>query len=160
MCFSTPCSFLSLWGLKLLPPTPSFLFSRRRHLRWGFQPLWLVIQSRPWMLSHFSFVGLFGTLWTVADQAPLSMGFSRQEYWNGLPFPPPGDLPGLSHIYILLNFCLIFSHSSVSCQFNSRTSQKNLEREREISSLTPHWMRVGEEQISKWKQDCCWKQSS
>ena len=31
--------------------------------------------------------------WTVACQAPLSMGFSRQEYWNGLPFPSPGDLP-------------------------------------------------------------------
>ena len=33
------------------------------------------------------------TLWTVAHQAPLSMGFPRQEYWSGLPFPPPGDLP-------------------------------------------------------------------
>ena len=33
------------------------------------------------------------TLWTVACQAPLSMGFSRQEYWSGLPFPSPGDLP-------------------------------------------------------------------
>ena len=33
------------------------------------------------------------TLWTVAHQAPLSMGFSRQEYWTGLPFPSPGDLP-------------------------------------------------------------------
>ena len=33
------------------------------------------------------------TLWTVALQAPLSMGFSRQEYWTGFPFPPPGDLP-------------------------------------------------------------------
>ena len=33
------------------------------------------------------------TLWTVAFQAPLSMGFSRQEYWSGLPFPSPGDLP-------------------------------------------------------------------
>ena len=33
------------------------------------------------------------TLWTVASQAPLSIGFSRQEYWNGLPFPSPGDLP-------------------------------------------------------------------
>jgi len=33
------------------------------------------------------------TLWTVARQAPLSIGFSRQEYWNGLPFPTPGDLP-------------------------------------------------------------------
>ena len=33
------------------------------------------------------------TLWTVACQAPLSTGFSRQEYWSGLPFPTPGDLP-------------------------------------------------------------------
>ena len=34
-----------------------------------------------------------GTPWTIAYQAPLSMGFSRQEYWSGLPCPPPGDLP-------------------------------------------------------------------
>ena len=33
------------------------------------------------------------TLWTSACQAPLSMGLSKQEYWNGLPYPPPGDLP-------------------------------------------------------------------
>ena len=32
--------------------------------------------------------------WTVTFQAPLSMGFCRQEYWSGVPFPPPGDLPG------------------------------------------------------------------
>ena len=32
-------------------------------------------------------------IWTAARQAPLSVGFSRQEYWSGLPFPPPGDLP-------------------------------------------------------------------
>ena len=44
-------------------------------------------------LSHFSRAQLFGTLWTVARQAPLSMGFSRQECWSGLPFPSPGDLP-------------------------------------------------------------------
>ena len=36
---------------------------------------------------------LFVTAWTVAHQAPLSMGFSRQEYWSGLPFPPPENLP-------------------------------------------------------------------
>ena len=45
------------------------------------------------MLSHFSCVRLFETLWTVAQQAPLSMGFSSQEYWSGLPYPLPGDLP-------------------------------------------------------------------
>ena len=38
-------------------------------------------------------VRLFATPWTVAHQAPPSMGFPRQEYWSGLPFPPPGDLP-------------------------------------------------------------------
>ena len=49
------------------------------------------------MLSCFSRVQLFATLWTVACQAPLSKGFSRQEYWSGLPCPPPGDLsdPGI-----------------------------------------------------------------
>ena len=45
------------------------------------------------VLSHCSHVPLFVTLWTAARQAPLSMGFSRQEYWSGLPRPPPEDLP-------------------------------------------------------------------
>ena len=48
-----------------------------------------------WVLNHFSRVRLFAALWTVACQAPLSGGSSRQGYWNGLPFPPPGDLPNL-----------------------------------------------------------------
>ena len=42
------------------------------------------------MLNH---VQLFATLWTISCQAPLSMEFFRQEYWSGLPFPSPGDLP-------------------------------------------------------------------
>ena len=45
------------------------------------------------MLSRFSHVRLFVTPWTVPHQAPLSMGFLRQEYWSGLPLPSPGDLP-------------------------------------------------------------------
>ena len=44
-------------------------------------------------MKPLSRVRLFATPWTVAYQAPLSMGFSRQEYWSGLPFPSPGDLP-------------------------------------------------------------------
>ena len=46
----------------------------------------------------------FVTLWTVAGQAPLSTGFSRQEYWSGLPCPPPGDLlnPGIEPTYATL----------------------------------------------------------
>ena len=45
------------------------------------------------MLSCFRLVQLLTTSWTVAQQTALSMEFSRKEYWNGLPFPPPGDLP-------------------------------------------------------------------
>ena len=52
------------------------------------------------MLSRFSCVQLFATRWTVTHQARLSMGFSRQEHWSGLPCPPPGDLsdPGIEHV--------------------------------------------------------------
>ena len=45
------------------------------------------------MLSLFSRIRLFVTLWTIACQAPLFMGFSNQEYWSGLPRFPAGDLP-------------------------------------------------------------------
>ena len=44
-------------------------------------------------VKSLSCVSLFATPWTVAYQAPPSMGFSRQGYWSGLPFPSPGDLP-------------------------------------------------------------------
>ena len=45
------------------------------------------------LVKSLSCVWLFETLWTVANQDPLSMGFSRQEYWSGLSFPSPGDHP-------------------------------------------------------------------
>ena len=56
---------------------------------------WRILMGnlRACMLSWFYHVRLFATPWTVARQAPLSVGFSRQEYWSGLPCPPPGDLP-------------------------------------------------------------------
>ena len=44
------------------------------------------------LFSLLSHVQLFATPWTVAHQAPLSMGFPKEEYWSALPFPPPGDL--------------------------------------------------------------------
>ena len=55
----------------------SFIFSLRKH--------------HMCMLSHFSHVQLFVTPWTVVPQIALSMEFSRQQYWSGLPSPPPGD---------------------------------------------------------------------
>ena len=54
----------------------------------------LAIVNRKWKkVRLLSRVRLFATLWTVVHQAPPSMGFSRQEYWSGLPFPSPGDFP-------------------------------------------------------------------
>ena len=55
------------------------------------------------MLSHFSHVRLFVTPWTVAFKASLSMGFSRQENWSGLPCPLPGDLsyPGIKPLSLV-----------------------------------------------------------
>ena len=64
----------------LLPPSPPALIY-----------IWIYIYVC--VLSHFSCIQLCVTLWTVAHQAALSIGFSRQEYWYGLPCPPPGDLP-------------------------------------------------------------------
>ena len=67
-------------------------------LRWKARPLNLEagISFWPggkWKCYLFSRVWLFAIPWTVAHQAPLSIEFSRQEYWSGLPFPPPGNLP-------------------------------------------------------------------
>ena len=53
----------------------------------------LIIWWALFAIWSLSFVHLFATPWTIADQTPLSMGFPRQGYWSGLPFPSPGDLP-------------------------------------------------------------------
>ena len=61
-----------------------------------FSDSWMLIENftcRCAVLSHFNRVQFFVTPWTRARQAPLSMGFCRQEYWSGLPCPPPEDLP-------------------------------------------------------------------
>ena len=57
---------------------------------WCFQQSVLKMSA---LLSRSVMSDSLETPWTVAHQAPLSMGFSRQEYWSGLPCPPPGDLP-------------------------------------------------------------------
>ena len=62
------------------------------------QFLLVVFNVVPWatvhaMYSYFSCVWLSETLWTRAHQVPLSIAFSRQKYWKGVPCPPPGDLP-------------------------------------------------------------------
>ena len=62
------------------------------------------------MLDFFSRLQLFVILWTLAFQAPLFMGFSRQEYWSGLPCPPLGGLPEIEPRVSFLFICLHFSH--------------------------------------------------
>ena len=69
-------------------------FKKEKRKEWIWTSLFLQKLTRACMLSCFSHVWLFVTLQTIASQAPVSMGFSRQEYWNGLPCPPPGDLLG------------------------------------------------------------------
>ena len=70
--------------------------------------------------SPFSRVQLFGTPWTIARQAPLSITFPRQQYWNGLPFSPPEDLPdlGLKPIF-LMSPALVGGFFTTSATWNS-----------------------------------------
>ena len=56
--------------------------------------------------NHFSYVQFFAILWTTAHQAPLSMGFSRKEYWTGLLCPPPGDLWHSALTCVSCSFCI------------------------------------------------------
>ena len=84
--------FLTLQGrfLTIGPPgkplhADYWTFCLPNHIVWKWQ--WC------WKLKSLTYVQLFVTTWTVACQAPLSMEFSRQEYWYRLPYPPPGDFP-------------------------------------------------------------------
>ena len=74
---SSPC-----WAVITATPSGTFLISPERNPPHGLH-----------VFSRLSCVWLFATPWTVARQAPLSIAFSKQEYWTGLPFSPPGDLP-------------------------------------------------------------------
>ena len=77
------CSHWYHLGLNSLTPSLHFITS----------PISCMSSCQDHVLGCFSYVWLFAMLWTIAHQAPLSMGFSRNEYWNGLPFPSPGPRP-------------------------------------------------------------------
>ena len=110
-CPSSPAN-CKLLSLKVQHLKKKKKFSTRAILLWvcySFLPLpflplslifqfwtqitWLIVFLLLHVLSHLSHVRLFATPWTVAHQAPPSMGFSRQEYWSGLPLSRPGHLP-------------------------------------------------------------------
>ena len=86
---------MKLSGLSfLLNPGPmtsaELILLHGSEISWDLGPS---IAMHACVLSHFSCVWLSALLWTVAHLAPLSIRFSRQEYWSGLPCPPPEDLP-------------------------------------------------------------------
>ena len=103
--FSCVRLFATPWTIACQAPL-SMGILQARILEWVAMP-WCaavhgVTKSRTWLKDWIDWevpcqvtcrVWLFATLWTAARQAPLSMGFSRQEYWSGLPCPPPGNLP-------------------------------------------------------------------
>ena len=110
---------------------------------------WVLICSQRMLLFLFSLsvklshVWLFATLWTVAHQAPLSMGFFRQEYWSGLPFPPLRDLPkpGIEPAFLIFLSCsqilyhwatreaIPFSITNCKFSFQIQLSQKQLTKQ-------------------------------
>ena len=81
------CKRLCVWANSLLWIHTSSVTGGRRPCVWPHFDHW-------YFACMLSWVQLFITPWTVARQVPLSMGFPRQEYWSGLPFSSPGDLPG------------------------------------------------------------------
>ena len=118
-----------LYHLSPLPTFPGSLISQER--------LVLIAggKTRSWhhcVLSHFSHVQHFPSLETIAHQAPLSMGFSRQEYWSALPCPPLGDLPnpGIEPTSLTspalagrsFTTCATWHHVQTDCVTNSHSS--------------------------------------
>ena len=108
-----------LWNL-LPPPLSSLIYNFS-------QPL-----SPPVSVSRSVVSDSFTTPWTVALQAPLSMEFSRQEYWSGQPFLSPGDLPNLGmepRFPSLILYCLSHqgSHIDMSVSLHQSTSTRKAE---------------------------------
>ena len=86
-----------MWKVMLIEIFSKFGFFEMKANRYSsvlvISIYWPVLEDRAHPAQSLSHVQLFATPWTIACQAPLSLGFSRQEYWSGLPFPSPGDLP-------------------------------------------------------------------
>ena len=104
----TGLTVVSASGLSELEPMALNQKMKSDTHTWRYGTIWklntrlFILTRSKWRNSTFikwvkvkplSRARLFATLWTVTHQAPLSMGFSRQDYWSGLPFPSPGDLP-------------------------------------------------------------------
>ena len=99
------------------------------------------------VLSHFSHIQLFATLWMVARHAPLSMRFSRQEYRSGLQSPPPGDLP-----YPGIKPMSLTSPALAGGFFTTSTTW-----EAHIYLLSIRTLTTSCEELTRWKRLWCWE---
>ena len=103
LAFSMIQQMFAIWSLVLLPFLNSTCTSGKFSVHVLLKPSLMILSKillacvRACVLSHFSHVQLFVTLWTAIYQGPLSMAFSRHEYWSGLPYLPLGELsnPGI-----------------------------------------------------------------
>ena len=136
-------------------------------------------------VKSFSCVQLFAILWTVACQAPPSMEFSRQEYWSGLPFPSPGDLPnpgiklrspalqadaltseppGKPHIIIIIpylsSYTLLISLSIMDSQLLNYIYSKVIWKVIEISIWKENEDDSSQTWRKEWMQERMWTQWS
>ena len=108
------------------------------------------------VLAHLSRVWLFGTPWAVAHQAPLSMGFSRQECWSGLPSPPPGDLPSQgSNPHLLHCRWVLYPLSHLGSPTLVRACVKYTKESTFESWLCASQQRLGLVPVVCWCR-CCW----
>ena len=120
VAFSMIQQMLAIWSLIPLPFLNPACTSGSSQFTYCWSLAWRILNVTllackmsavvyAYMLSCFSCVWLFATLWTVAHQAHLSLGFSRQECWSGLLCPPPGDLsdPGNFHLLCLLQWQVV-----------------------------------------------------
>ena len=115
---------------------------------WGKKIKYTLIKKKR-KVKSLSRVWLFVTPWTVAYQAPPSMGFSRQEYWSGLPFPSPGDLPnpGINVtsypvLFPLCNFTKTVLGKKVKHTLILKTVQLSVSLRLILNLINKHWMEI------------------
>ena len=90
--------------------------------------------------SHFRHVQLFATPWTAAFQAPVSIGFSRQEYWSGLPLPPPENLPNpRDWTHVSVSPALAGGFFTISATWSLQILDPFLSLELGVSAVTLQW---------------------
>ena len=126
------------------PKLPLKLMAKVRHMA--------ILDSKEGVcvLIPFDRVQLFATLWTVARLSPLTMGFSRQEYWSGLPCPPPGDLPDpgielMSYVSCIDRWVLYFTILYWFCHTSTwiRHGCTHVPNPEPPSHLPPHTIPLG-----------------